>query len=186
MRPEWIEDLAAVPELIDLFTRCAGTAYICNGELLDGRAESITSWSEDLPSLLSGEFSEAIGSGTGPDGRRAGILAVRIDAAIRGFAFVEIFRSARTRPHAFLHDIVVDPESRGRGIGADLMTRLKDELLREGVDRLFLESGMGNLQAHVFFERHGFRKLSISMMAELGAAPHSPLSSMPCLRETVS
>jgi len=171
MKPEWIEDVGFVPELVRLFMRCAEPVYICQGELLDGRADSISAWSKELPSLLARFFTETIESGTAGIGeRRGGILAVRCNEAILGFAVVEIYRFPHKRPHAFLHDIVVDPQDRGSGIGTALMQNLKDELLGEGVDRLFLESGTGNYRAHAFFNRHGFEQISISMMADLGTA----------------
>lgn len=169
MKPEWIEDVGFVPELVSLFMRCAGPVYICQGELLDGRADSVSAWSKELPSSLARFFTETMGSGTAGKGeRRAGILAVRRNEAILGFAVVEINRFPHKRPHAFLHDIVVDPQARGSGIGTALMQKLKDELLGEGIDRIFLESGIGNHRAHAFFNRHGFEQTSISMMADLG------------------
>ncbi|PKL07564.1 MAG: hypothetical protein CVV51_13430, partial [Spirochaetae bacterium HGW-Spirochaetae-7] len=90
-----------------------------------------------------------------------------------GFAFVGLHRPLRKRPYAFLNDIVVDPASRERGLGSVLVARLKEDLLSAGIDRLFLESGIGNLRAHAFFERHGFRKLSVAMMADLGTHPQA-------------
>jgi len=171
MKPEWIEDTGSVPELVSLFLESASTVYICQGELLDGRADSISSWSKELPSLLARYLTETIESGTASQGsRRGGILAIRDSKAILGFAVVELFRFPYKRPHAFLHDIVVDPRARGAGIGTALMERLRDELLGEGIDRLFLESGNENYRAHVFFERQGFKRISISMMADLGTA----------------
>jgi ribosomal protein S18 acetylase RimI-like enzyme len=178
MNPEWIEDADAVPELVSLFLRCAGPVYICQAELLDGRADSVSSWSKDLRALLALEFLEAIESGRGSGRRKGGISSIRIDDAIRGFAFMEIFRTPGRRPYAFLHDIVVDPEVRGRGIGTALITWLKEELVREGITRIFLESGRDNHSAHAFFERHGFEKLSISMLAELGPASRPGISAV--------
>ena len=123
--------------------------------------------------MLTRFFTETIESGTAiQGGRRGGILAVRNDQAILGFAVVELYRFPHKRSHAFLHDIVVDPQAQGSGIGTALMEQLRDELLAEGIDRLFLESGNDNHRAHVFFERHGFERLSISMMAELDKDSH--------------
>ncbi len=174
MKPEWIEDVGFVPELVSLFIRCAEPVYICQGELLEGRADTISTWSQELPTLLADFFTQSIGSGTAvKGGRRSGILAIRNNDAVQGFAVMEIRRFPHKRPHAFLHDIVVDPQARGSGIGTAIMEKLKDELLGEGIDRLFLESGNANYRAHTFFERQGFERISISMMADLGKASRS-------------
>lgn len=57
---------------------------------------------------------------------------------------------------AFIQDVVVDPQFRGRGIGAELVTRLVAMLTERGADWIGLVATPGNAE---FYERLGFRVL---------------------------
>jgi N-acetylglutamate synthase-like GNAT family acetyltransferase len=70
-------------------------------------------------------------------------------------------------PFIVLEDIVVDSSKRDKGIGQQMLDWIFARAKEEGIARAFLESGKENHDAHHFFERNGFRQVSIVMMADL-------------------
>lgn len=69
-------------------------------------------------------------------------------------------------PFGIVEDIVVDRSRRGKGIGETVMRWIIDTFQRAGIRRVFLESGLSNKGAHYFFERLGFKTVSVSMMRD--------------------
>jgi ribosomal protein S18 acetylase RimI-like enzyme len=69
-------------------------------------------------------------------------------------------------PAGIINDIVVDPESRGRGIGRMLLEATLEELESRGVPRVVLSTAERNEAAQRLFERAGFRRTMIEMTRE--------------------
>jgi GNAT superfamily N-acetyltransferase len=85
--------------------------------------------------------------------------------AIVGFQIVERVVGPRAS-YGILHDMCVLPVYRGAGAGATLFHSAIDQLRRDGIKRIFFESGIGNTSFHAWAERRGFRPISLVFMAE--------------------
>lgn len=77
---------------------------------------------------------------------------------------------AAPRSFATLDDLVVDARFQGMGLGGQLFDWVCVELQRHGIQRLFLESGIGNTRAHDFFHARGCETVSVTMLKELDGA----------------
>jgi ribosomal protein S18 acetylase RimI-like enzyme len=67
--------------------------------------------------------------------------------------------------HSKLHDIVVDPRVRQRGVGRALLTATLEKLRAAGAKRILLDTAHSNLAAQRLFESAGFRPTMIEMIA---------------------
>ena len=72
-------------------------------------------------------------------------------------------------PAGALHDIVVDPAHRGKGIGAQLLDAIVEALEKRGAPRVLLSTAYQNETAQRLFERAGFRPTMIEMTREAEA-----------------
>jgi ribosomal protein S18 acetylase RimI-like enzyme len=70
-------------------------------------------------------------------------------------------------PAGVIHDLVVAPEHRRRGIGRLLLDGALDALATRGVPRAVLSTAARNASARRLFERAGFRETMIEMTREL-------------------
>jgi ribosomal protein S18 acetylase RimI-like enzyme len=70
-------------------------------------------------------------------------------------------------PAGVLHDIVVDPAQRERGIGRTLLDATLDALKARGAPRVVLSTAEKNDAAQHLFDRAGFRRTMIEMTREL-------------------
>ena len=61
---------------------------------------------------------------------------------------------------AKLDDVSVKEDRRGKGVGTELMERLKDQLRREGVTRIDVAVHLENPDARRFYEKSGFVRLN--------------------------
>jgi ribosomal protein S18 acetylase RimI-like enzyme len=88
------------------------------------------------------------------------------------FAGVEGYDSMSLRgPAGVLHDIVVDPAHRGRGVGRALLDATLAELKTRGAPRVVLSTAERNEPAQRLFARAGFRRTMIEMTRELDGHP---------------
>ena len=67
----------------------------------------------------------------------------------------------------YVNEVVVDPASRGQGIGGKLLVDLKQLAEREAVDSLELDVGVFNAEARQFFQGQGFEPVRIRMQAQV-------------------
>jgi ribosomal protein S18 acetylase RimI-like enzyme len=74
-------------------------------------------------------------------------------------------------PAGVLHDIVVDPAHRGRGVGRALLDATLAELKTRGAPRVVLSTAERNEPAQRLFARAGFRRTMIEMTRELDGHP---------------
>jgi ribosomal protein S18 acetylase RimI-like enzyme len=84
-------------------------------------------------------------------------------AAVEGYDYM-----ALRGPAGVLHDIIVDPEYRGRGVGGLLLDATLAALRARGAPRVVLSTAERNEAAQRLFARAGFRRTMIEMTRELG------------------
>ena len=154
----WCGTPSRAAELAAFFARNVGSDYISHAELQGGRALSPTEWRPDLVEILRAEIDARLARGT--------IAVAEEEGALLALAFIT-FADEAPAPFAIVEDLIVAPETRGRGVGKTMLDWIAAEARARGIRRLFLESGVKNERAHAFFEREGFRPTSIVMMREL-------------------
>ena len=154
--------------LAAFFVRNVDKTYISHGEIMDGRALNEGEWSPEFASILEQEFREAIAGNQAASRQGLRLAAARIPGmAVAGVAMLELSQGGRD-PYAVIHDLVVAHDMRGQGIGTRLLQWLEAFLKQDmRIDRVFLESGSQNHDAHMFFQRQGFRVCSVNMLKEL-------------------
>lgn len=141
------------------------TAYISHGEIQAGLSSDAEHWQPDLATLYAEDFSAL-------DDDRDLLTAYDSMGSIVGIAVIAWAESSRRR-FAVLEDMAIDPARRSTGIGTGLIEAITNRVMERGVDWLFLESGVRNLRAHVFFERAGFKMLSHVFAKNLGGIRQS-------------
>ncbi|RQO32816.1 hypothetical protein DBR37_16060 [Herminiimonas sp. KBW02] len=165
----WCTDAALSEALTQLFVMNAHTQYISHSELQGSRAASPTQWRSDLTATLRAELSATLAQD--PASANQLLATANIGDDIVGMALVSIDSNPDVAtPYASLDDLIVHPEHRGNGIGQQLIAWVEQQLLARGIQRLFLESGAGNHDAHSFFHGLNFQTVSVVMMKELSHA----------------
>jgi ribosomal protein S18 acetylase RimI-like enzyme len=104
------------------------------------------------------------------------VLVAENDGGVIGYAYAAIegydYMSLRG-PAAVLHDLIVDPEHRGRGVGRLLLNATLSYLTSRGAPRVVLSTAERNVSAQRLFERMGFRRTMVEMTRELDGPPSS-------------
>ena len=98
------------------------------------------------------------------------ILVAEQDAKVIGYSFAGVeghdYMSLRG-PAGVVHDIVVDPAHRGRGVGQKLLDATLATLEARGVPQVVLWTAERNEAAQRLFARAGFRRTMLEMTREL-------------------
>jgi len=109
------------------------------------------------------------------------VLVAEQDARVIGYAFVVMegydYKSLRG-PAALLHDVLVDPDHRGRGVGRRLLDETLSIVQARGARQIVLSTAERNEPAQQLFARIGFRRTMIEMTRELDEREptgHDPL-----------
>ena len=145
----WGNEHSDAAALARFMADCLDPSYISHGEIQCGRAKDEHTFADDLVAVLERELGSTLTS-------HAGRLAVaHRNDELTALAIVELAQEA-AQPYAVVEDVVVSREHRGDGLGTAFLGWLETELHALGIERLFLESGIGNHSAHRFFERHGY------------------------------
>jgi ribosomal protein S18 acetylase RimI-like enzyme len=87
-----------------------------------------------------------------------------------GYAFVRMEPAsieALSEPSAWLHDVYVDPQFRGRGAGRQLVLMAIESAQQLGSSSLMLGVSPANKEARQLYERLGFRATMIEMRLDL-------------------
>jgi ribosomal protein S18 acetylase RimI-like enzyme len=115
---------------------------------------------EDYASFLSTKLEEPV----------AAILVAECHAEVIGYTYAAIqgydYLSLRG-PAAVLHDLIVDPAHRGRGVGGLLLNATLAHLKARGAPRVVLWTAEGNQEAPRLFARRSFRRTMVEMTREL-------------------
>jgi ribosomal protein S18 acetylase RimI-like enzyme len=102
-------------------------------------------------------FEEALGDST------TSIFIAEDEGESLGYILCNLIERQET-PFTFairylmIDQISVRPVARGRGVGAELLRRVEELAKEQGVQKIQLGSWDFNIDAHRFFERHGFTK----------------------------
>jgi ribosomal protein S18 acetylase RimI-like enzyme len=83
-------------------------------------------------------------------------------AVVEGYDYM-----ALRGPAGVLHDIIVDPEHRGRGVGRLLLEAALEFFRSRGVPRVVLSTAEQNEPAQRLFASMGFRRTMVEMTREL-------------------
>jgi ribosomal protein S18 acetylase RimI-like enzyme len=97
------------------------------------------------------------------------ILVAETAGEVIGYAYgtVEGYDYMSLRgPAGILHDVVVNPDHRGRGVGRTLLEATATELEARGAPRVVLSTASRNEAAQRLFARAGFRATMIEMTRE--------------------
>ncbi|MBW7473140.1 GNAT family N-acetyltransferase [Paenibacillus oenotherae] len=86
------------------------------------------------------------------------LYVAEIDGRVEGTVLLSICLDAMfgNRPYAVAENIIVDPASRGKGVGKDLITCAVSQCKKLGCREVLLMSNLRRTEAHLFFERQGF------------------------------
>ncbi len=138
--------------LAEFFVANVTTDYISHGEVLSGRAKSMTEWVDGLAAvvaeeLLSGGVRVCVAV---EEGNVEGMMIVRIEGSV-----------------AHMEDIIVRKGARSNGTGEVLFEALRTLARNEGVRTLMCESGTRNPRAHAFIQRLGFAPVSTVFAMEV-------------------
>jgi ribosomal protein S18 acetylase RimI-like enzyme len=108
--------------------------------------------------------------GSQTEKKDAAILVAEIENKIVGFAYVQYEKlnySSLLENAAWLHDLYVEENARGRDAGKLLIEKAIEIGKEMGADKLMLSVAARNEHAKEFFEHHGFRATMIEMMLDL-------------------
>ncbi len=98
------------------------------------------------------------------------VLVAEQKGRVIGYTFAAMegydYKSLRG-PAGLLHDILVDPDHRGRGIGGRLLDETLSMLQAKGARQIVLSTADRNESAQRLFTRVGFRRTMIEMTREL-------------------
>jgi ribosomal protein S18 acetylase RimI-like enzyme len=162
---EWCHSKDLVQAMVSFFLENVDRSYISHGEIQEGRAVDVQTWSPELPQLLRGEFEACLEFRSMEDGACKAAVATR-NGEISAVLILKLHRLRDVR-FAVLSDLVVKKDCRGLGIGARVFSWLQGEVNKEGIRWIFLESGLQNQNAHRFFQSQGFEPCSIVMLKEI-------------------
>lgn len=163
----WCHDPAQSPAILALFMGQLSPHYISHGELQSPRAIAPGQWSPQLADNMALQIEATLAAPEANAMQR--IATAHQGDTLVGVAFVALDEAQLApTPFATLDDLVVSPAVRGQGLGEALFGWVCAQLQAEGVQRLFLESGIGNQGAHRLFERLGCQPVSVTMLKELG------------------
>ena len=102
---------------------------------------------------------------------QAVVLVAEHEGAVIGYAYgaIEGYDYMALRgPAAVLHDLIVDPVHRGRGVGRALLNAMITAFSTRRAPRVVLSTAEHNTSAQRFFERMGFRRTMVELTKELG------------------
>ena len=172
MKPEpefrWCRDAAKAKSLAKLFSDNLTSSYISHSELQGPRAVSTTQWSADIAGVIEADLVGRCENPLDAAPNASTMLTAYLtmngeDVAV----FLVTFSRAAHHPYVILEDMMVASHMRGHGCGTLFMRWIEGECAARAIGRMFLESGINNDHAHHFFEREGFKKISVVMMRDL-------------------
>jgi GNAT superfamily N-acetyltransferase len=100
----------------------------------------------------------------------AALLVADDGERVMGFAYLEyepVLYSALAAKVAWLHDIYVEAEARGAGVGSSLLRSVRSYAAELGADKVLLSVAIQNGKGKGLFERNGFRPTMYEMMLDL-------------------
>ena len=98
------------------------------------------------------------------------VLVAERDGVVIGYAYGGVEGPdymALRGPAGVAHDLIVDPEHRGGGVGRMLLDAVVEALAVRGAPRIVLSTAARNVAAQRLFERAGFRPTMLEMTREV-------------------
>jgi GNAT superfamily N-acetyltransferase len=103
----------------------------------------------------------------------AGVWVVDQQGAVLGLCSAQIVIStAEGGPSAWVEDLVIHPQARGRGLGRALMAAVSAWARERGVTRLQLLADRDNAPALGFYQHLGWQPLRMISLRHRPGAPH--------------
>jgi ribosomal protein S18 acetylase RimI-like enzyme len=102
--------------------------------------------------------------------RDVAVLVAEHDGKVVGYAYAAVEGHdwmALRGPAGVLHDVIVHPDSRGHGIGRQLLVAAMAFLAERGAPRVVLSTAAANEPAQRLFASAGFRRTMVEMTREL-------------------
>lgn len=155
--------LQDVEGMVDVFDQVASShpGYISFSELQEGVALDEHTLSPHRRELWREEFVALLA--TYPAGQFVAEDCARHQVV--GFQVVEKVERRYTC-YGILQDFCLLPAYRGGGVGRQLFQAALDQLQRDGITRIFFESGYENHSFHDWAARWGFKPVAIYFMAD--------------------
>ena len=149
-----LSPLVSAQALGEFFAANVAPAYISHGEVLCGRARSLTEWVPNLAAVVAQEVTDALTV----DAATKQVWVAHDGEHLVGLVVVSI----QSEKVATLDDIVVVRGDRSKGYGATFFAAVLDGLKETlpDLDQFMCESGLHNGGAHRFLERLGFEPVS--------------------------
>lgn len=113
------------------------------------------------------------------DEPEAAVLVAEDASGVVGYAYTVLEGydyMALRGPAGVLHDVIVAPGHRGRGVGRLLVESVLELLRSRGAERVVLSTAVQNGAAQRLFAHLGFRATMIEMTRELGDGPDRDLT----------
>lgn len=110
------------------------------------------------PSLTRPESDRFLAEGHGQG--LGGVVALDAEGELVAVALYRILSTSRGRI-VFLDDLVTRPDVRSHGVGAALLEEVEARGRQTGCERIELDSGTVNEDAHRFYERHGMSAMAL-------------------------
>lgn len=147
-----LSDKAALCGLFSA-TLLSRKSYISHGEIQMGIAldettlapDFIDKWGVYIENHITDPFSK--------------VLVYEADGSLLGF-ILGTKEEDGDKYFGVINDVCVDLSARNLGLGAKLMDAIFEWFDSENLESIFLESGVGNHDAHSFFEKRGFKVVS--------------------------
>lgn len=96
------------------------------------------------------------------------VFVYESEGVIQGMVVVLFTMStALGKKVALLEDMIVSPDSRGKGVGTSLIKHAVEFARNNGCGRVTLLSDHDNEQAHEFYRKHGFTKSDMVVFRRL-------------------
>lgn len=95
-------------------------------------------------------------------------ITLEEEGKILGWSFVYImFQDRHPAPYAYLENVYVEPEYRGKGLGNKLVELAIQEAKERGCYKIIGTSKMSKADVHAFYEKHGFEKMGFEFRLDL-------------------
>ena len=145
-------DREAIADFFAMIIR-ADKSYISHGEMQMGIATDRGTLSEDFRSRW------LIYLDIQANNPQTTIFINEDKGKIAGFAIAGT-TSDGFEEYGVIYDMGVDPSVRGKGFGKELMRNIMKMFADKNIKDCYLESGIHNDNAHNFFEKYDFEKVS--------------------------
>lgn len=133
---------------VDFFIKNKTVDYISAGEILSGRAKNFTKWNKSLKKILTEELQNG----------QTTVFTVNFTSnktLLVGVAIVKIVNNNKIK-NAILEDFIIDKTVRGIGLGRQFLKEIQNNLKKQRVNSIFLETSSKNVDAQIFFELNGY------------------------------